>query len=254
MPRFSANLTHAVRRARLSRPLRGRRARPASPASSMSAPTISARKDRRASRRHGLSQVLFNLPPGDWAKGERGIAVLPDRVEEFRAGVDTAIRYAEATGCSQVNCLAGIAPTGADRARLEETLVANLAYAADEARRSGIRLLAEPINTRDIPGFFLTGTRQALALFERVGSDNLYLQYDIYHMQVMEGDLARTDRGQPRPHRPRAAGRQSRPARAGHGRDQLSVPVPPSRPSRLRRLGRRRIQAGGGHRRRVSAG
>jgi hydroxypyruvate isomerase len=142
--------------------------------------------------RHGLSQVLFNLPPGDWAKGERGIAVLPERVEEFRAGVDTAIRYAEATGCSQVNCLAGIAPPDAARARLEDTLVANLAYAADRLAAAGIRLLAEPINTRDIPGFFLTGSRQALALFERVGSSNLYLQYDIYHMQVMEGDLART--------------------------------------------------------------
>jgi hydroxypyruvate isomerase len=140
----------------------------------------------------GLVQVLFNLPPGDWAKGERGIAILPDRVDEFRAGVETAIAYAEATGCGQVNCLAGIAPAGAERALLEETLVANLAYAADRLRAAGIRLLAEPINTLDIPGFFLTGTRQALALFDRVGSDNLYLQYDIYHMQVMEGDLART--------------------------------------------------------------
>jgi hydroxypyruvate isomerase len=142
--------------------------------------------------RNGLTQALFNLPPGDWAKGERGIAVLPDRVKEFRAGVDTAITYAKALGCGQVNCLAGIAPADANQAELEDVFIKNLRYAAERLEESGIRLLIEPINTRDIPGFFLTGSRQALAILDRVGSDNLYLQYDIYHMQVMEGDLART--------------------------------------------------------------
>ncbi len=143
-------------------------------------------------KKNGLTQALFNLPPGDWAKGERGIGVLPDRVEEFRRGVDTAITYAKALGCGQVNCLAGIAPAGADRAALEETFVKNLSYTAGKLKENGIKLLIEMINTRDIPGFFLTNTRQALAILERVGSDNLYLQYDIYHMQIMEGDLART--------------------------------------------------------------
>ncbi len=143
-------------------------------------------------KKNGLTQALFNLPPGDWGKGERGIGVLPDRVEEFRRGVDTAITYAKALGCGQVNCLAGIAPAGADRAALEETFVKNLSYAAGKLKENGIKLLIEMINTRDIPGFFLTNTRQALAILERVGSDNLYLQYDIYHMQIMEGDLART--------------------------------------------------------------
>lgn len=143
-------------------------------------------------KKNGLSQVLFNLPPGDWAKGERGIAVLPDRVEEFRAGVDKAITYAKALGCPQVNCLAGIAPAGVDRATLEDVFVENLKYAASRLKEAGIRLLIEPINTLDIPGFFLTNTKQALALIEKVSSDNLYLQYDIYHMQIMEGDLART--------------------------------------------------------------
>lgn len=143
-------------------------------------------------KKNGLTQALFNLPPGDWGKGERGIGVLPDRVEEFRRGVDTAITYAKALGCGQVNCLAGIAPAGADRAALEETFVKNLSYAAGKLKENGIKLLIEMINTRDIPGFFLTNTKQALAILDRVGSDNLYLQYDIYHMQIMEGDLART--------------------------------------------------------------
>ena len=143
-------------------------------------------------KKNGLAQVLFNLPPGDWAAGERGIAVLPDRIQEFRDGVDKAITYAKALGCPQVNCLAGIAPKGADRAALENLFVENLAYAAEKLEKSGIRLLIEPINTRDIPGFFLTTSAQALAIMERVGSNNLFLQYDIYHMQIMEGDLART--------------------------------------------------------------
>ena len=143
-------------------------------------------------RDNGLTQVLFNLPPGDWGRGERGIAVLPDRTEEFRRGVDTAITYARALGCGQVNCLAGIAPQGVDRTELEDVLVENLAYAAGKLKEAGIRLIVEPINTRDIPGFFLNYSSQALALIDRVGSDNLQLQYDIYHMQIMEGDLART--------------------------------------------------------------
>lgn len=143
-------------------------------------------------KKNGLTQVLFNLPPGDWGKGERGIAILPGRVEEFRKGVDKAIAYARALGCGQVNCLAGIVPQGADRDVLESTLVENLRFAARKLKDAGVKLLIEPINTRDIPGFFLTHSSQGLELITRVGSDNLYLQYDIYHMQVMEGDLART--------------------------------------------------------------
>ena len=141
---------------------------------------------------NGLTQVLHNLPAGNWASGERGIAILPDRVDEFRAGVHKAIDYAKALGCPQVNCLAGIAPAGADIARLQATLVANLAFAADELGKAGLKLLVEPINTRDIAGFFLNYTRQAAALIKDVGSSNLFIQYDIYHMQIMEGDLART--------------------------------------------------------------
>ncbi len=142
--------------------------------------------------RHDLRLVLHNLPGGDWAAGERGIAVLPERVAEFRDGVARAIDYAGTLGCDRINCLAGIAPEGAERVRLHETFAENLAFAADELKKAGIRLLIEPINTRDIPGFFLTNTAQAVALIDEIGSDNLFIQYDAYHMQIMEGDLART--------------------------------------------------------------
>lgn len=141
---------------------------------------------------HALTQVLFNLPAGDWDQGERGIACHPDRIEEFKAGVDLAIEYAKVLGNTQVNCLAGIAPVGVDPARVQQTFVDNLRYASARLEAAGIRLVMEMINTRDIPGFFLTTTAQALKIHEQVGSANLYLQYDIYHMQVMEGDLART--------------------------------------------------------------
>lgn len=141
---------------------------------------------------NGLTQVLHNLPAGDWGAGERGIACHLERVEEFRAGVDKAIEYATALGCQQVNCLAGIQPAGVSQEQARQTLVDNLRYAAGKLEAAGILLLAEPINTRDIPGFFLNRTEQALAIFDAVGSDNLKLQYDIYHMQIMEGDLAPT--------------------------------------------------------------
>jgi hydroxypyruvate isomerase len=140
----------------------------------------------------GLAQVLHNLPAGNWAAGERGIACLPDRVDEFKAGVAQAIKYATALDCERVNCLAGIAPASLDPAAARETLVQNLRYAAPLLDAAGITLLIEPINTRDIPGFFLSGTQQAIEIVDAVGSDNLYLQYDIYHMQIMEGAVAET--------------------------------------------------------------
>ncbi len=141
---------------------------------------------------HGLTQVLHNLPAGDWGKGDRGIACHPGRVSEFQAGVGKAIEYATALGCTRVNCLAGVPPSGVDQGTARDTFIGNLRYAAPRLRDAGITLLVEPINTRDIPGFFLDRTRQALEIIREVGSDNLYLQYDIYHMQIMEGDLAKT--------------------------------------------------------------
>lgn len=143
-------------------------------------------------REHGLTQVLHNLPAGDWASGERGIACLPDRVGEFQDDVGRGVEYAAALGCRRLNCLAGIGPPGGDPERLRRTLVDNLAFAARELDGAGIELLLEPVNTRDVPGFLVNRTEDALRIMDAVGSDNLRLQYDIYHMQVMEGDLART--------------------------------------------------------------
>ncbi|MET3896394.1 hydroxypyruvate isomerase [Devosia sp. UYZn731] len=143
-------------------------------------------------RQHNLQQALFNLPAGDWAGGERGIGCFADRVEEFQAGVATAIRYGKALGCTKINCLAGIAPAGADRAVLHSTLVDNLKYAAPRLADAGIKLLMEPINQRDMPGFFVSTTDHAEAIMADVGSTNLFLQYDIYHTQVTQGDLLAT--------------------------------------------------------------
>jgi hydroxypyruvate isomerase len=140
----------------------------------------------------GLEVVLFNLPAGDWAAGERGIACHPRRIAEFQDGVGQAIEYARLLGCGRLNCLAGIAPGDIAHARALETLVENLRFAATATGRAGIELVMEPLNTRDTPGFLVADTRTALALVEAVGHDNLRLQYDIYHAQIMEGDLART--------------------------------------------------------------
>ena len=145
-----------------------------------------------ALRREALEMVLFNLPPGDWAAGERGIACHPGRVQEFQDGIALAIDYARALGCPRLNCLAGLRQPGVSEARMLETLIENLRFAAFTLKHAGIELLLEPINSRDMPGFFINGTRQALDIIDAVSSDNLRLQYDIYHAQVMEGDLART--------------------------------------------------------------
>ena len=142
--------------------------------------------------KHQLVQVLHNLPAGDWTAGERGIACHPARVAEFQDGVGTAIEYASALGCKQLNCLAGIAPRDASPEAALCTFVDNLKFAAGKLAAADIQLLIEPINTRDIPGFFLCGTEQALAIMNEVAAPNLRLLYDIYHMQIMQGDLART--------------------------------------------------------------
>jgi hydroxypyruvate isomerase len=139
-----------------------------------------------------LTQILHNLPAGNWAAGDRGNAVQPDRVGEFQDGVGKAIEYAKALGCKQLNCLAGLTPKDVSADKVRETFVNNLRFAAERLAGEGIKLLIEPINTRDIPGFYLTKTQQALDVIAAVGSSNLWLQYDIYHMQVMEGDLGNT--------------------------------------------------------------
>jgi hydroxypyruvate isomerase len=141
---------------------------------------------------HGLQLVLHNLPAGNWDAGERGIACHPDRVDEFCSGVATAITYATRLGVKQVNCLAGKAPPGVSESLLRRTFIDNLRYAASELKKNGLKLLIEPLNTFDIPGFYLNYTAQALAILDEVGADNAYVQYDIYHAQRMEGELAAT--------------------------------------------------------------
>lgn len=140
----------------------------------------------------GVEVVLFNLPAGDWDGGERGIACHPNRIAEFQDGVGRAIEYAQALGCRRVNCLAGVAPDGVPAQKVRETLVENLRFAATVLRREAIELVLEPLNTRDTPGFFVATTRDGLAIIDEAGCDNLRLQYDVYHAQVMEGDLAYT--------------------------------------------------------------
>lgn len=138
----------------------------------------------------GLQLVLHNLPPGDWNKGERGMACHPGREAEFRAAVEKGIRYATALGTPQIHCMSGLRPAGVSEETLRATLLANLTFAAAEARRAGLKLLLEPINPIDIPGYYLNRSSQALALMDEIGADNLFLQYDIYHAQRVEGELA----------------------------------------------------------------
>lgn len=133
--------------------------------------------------------VLFNLPAGDWEAGERGIACLPERAEEFREGVEEAIRYARKLGVKRINCLAGKLPAGMHPVRAEEVLVDNLRYAARAFAPHGLELLLEPVNSRDIPGFLVNTALQGLTILDEVAESNIYLQFDVYHMQVMQGDL-----------------------------------------------------------------
>ena len=196
MPRFAANLTMLFTEVPFLERFE-RAARAGFEAVEFLFPYAYAAGDIKARlQSNRLQLVLHNLPPGDWDAGERGIACLPDRIDEFRAGVARAIEYAKALGAPQLNCLAGKVPSstsaGASQDLLRKTLVANLRYAAAELKRADVRLLIEPINTYDIPGFYLNRTAQALAIIDEVGSDNLFVQYDIYHAQRMEGELAAT--------------------------------------------------------------
>jgi hydroxypyruvate isomerase len=192
MPRFAANLTMLFN----ERPFLDRfehAAKAGFEAVEFLFPYAFATAEVRARLQgNGLQLVLHNLPAGDWDAGERGIACLPDRVDEFRTGVARGIEVAVALGAPQLNCLAGKTPPGAGDATLRRTLVDNLRHAAGETKRAGIKLLIEPINTYDIPGFYLNRTSQAIGILDEVASDNLYLQYDIYHAQRMEGELAAT--------------------------------------------------------------
>ncbi len=138
---------------------------------------------------NGLVQALFNAPPGDWAAGERGIASLPGREEEFRSGIARALEYAAVLGNDRIHVMAGLLPSEDLRERHHAVYVQNLAYAAEQAAKAGITILIEPINTRDMPGFFLNRQDQAQAICKEVGAANLKVQFDFYHCQIVEGDV-----------------------------------------------------------------
>jgi hydroxypyruvate isomerase len=143
-------------------------------------------------KHHRLKLVLHNTPPGDWAGGERGRACWPGHEDAFRESLTLALRYARALGAPHLHCLAGIPPADVSETQAHATLVNNLRFAADAAKQQGVRLLLEPINRFDMPGFIVNRPRQAIRIMDEVGSDNLFLQYDIYHAQRMEGELANT--------------------------------------------------------------
>ncbi len=141
---------------------------------------------------NNLRQILHNLPSGNWDSGERGIACLPDRINEFQDGVGKAVEYATYLGCKQVNCLAGITPENVPQDAIYETMISNLTFAATKLGEKNIDLLVEAVNTRDVPGFFVTSTQQVRSIINEIGLPNIGLQYDVYHMQIMQGDIVTT--------------------------------------------------------------
>jgi hydroxypyruvate isomerase len=153
---------------------------------------VPARDIASALKDNGLELVLHNLPAGDWARGDRGIACQPDRVAEFRDGVKKAIDYAAALGAPQLNCLAGLLPGGVAAEKARGVLIENLHYAAEKLAAAKIGLLLEPVNSRDVPGFFVDRPSLGLSILAAAGAKTLKLQYDIYHAQAMEGDLVNT--------------------------------------------------------------
>ncbi|MEJ2058585.1 MAG: hydroxypyruvate isomerase [Desulfofustis sp.] len=147
---------------------------------------------RELLEKHDLQQVLFNLPVDEWASGSRGIACIPGRESEFQENVGRAISYAKALHCKKLNVLAGLTPEAETPETVKKTFVENLRFAADELAKENITLLIEALNSRDVPGFHLVGSRESVEIIEAVGSSNLKFQYDIYHMQRMEGELINT--------------------------------------------------------------
>lgn len=192
MPRFAANLSLMFTEAPLLERFE-RAARAGFDAVEIQFPyEVTAAAMHERLQANGLVMVLHNLPGGDFAAGDRGIACDPARVAEFRAGVPLAIEYATTLGVPQLNCLAGKAPAGVLDATLRRTFVDNLRFAAAALKAAGLKLLIEPINPYDVPGFWLNHTAQAVSVLDEVGADNAFVQYDIYHAQRTEGELAAT--------------------------------------------------------------
>lgn len=192
MPRFAANLSMLFTEVSLLDRFE-RAARAGFKAVEMQFPyEAPAAEMRKRLDANGLTMVLHNFPAGDWAAGDRGIACNPARQAEFRAGVGRAIEYATTLGVPQLNCLAGKPGAGVDEAGTHRTFVDNVRFAAEACARAGLRVLMEPINNYDVPGFWLNRTGKALAIVDEVKMDNVFVQYDIYHAQRYEGELAAT--------------------------------------------------------------
>jgi 2-dehydrotetronate isomerase len=190
MPRFAANLSMMYQ----EHPFLDRFAAAASDGFSgveyLFPYSFDARDIASRLKEHGLTQALFNAPPGDWDKGERGIAALPGREAEFRRSIDTALDYADVLGNQNIHVMAGNVGPGDDRARMRAVYVENLAHAAGAAAARGRTILIEPINTRNMPGYFLNRQDEAHRIREETGASNLRVQFDLYHAQIVEGDLA----------------------------------------------------------------
>jgi hydroxypyruvate isomerase len=194
MPRFSANLTMLYNEHQFLDRFAAARADGFRAVEFMFPYPFPKEQIADALQRNDLILVLHNLPAGNWDGGERGVACLPGRENEFQEGVGHTIDYATALRCPQVNCLVGLTPKDTSGDEVRRTLVANLRFAAKELKSAGIRLLVEPVNSIDIPGFYLDRVEKAVSILDEVGSDNLYLQYDLYHQQRMGGELLATYR------------------------------------------------------------
>ena len=192
MPKFAANLTFLFNELPFLDRFEAAKKAGFEAVEYMSPYEFDAQELKERLDRHALVQVLHNLPVADWATGGRGLVIYSDRKDEFQAGVQQAISYATVLGCRQINCLSGLAPEGSDLKELHATAVENLRYAAAELGKSGIKLLIEPINHYDIPRFFLNTVEQAAAIIRETESDNLFIQYDLYHQQRTRGELLAT--------------------------------------------------------------
>ena len=194
MPRFCANLTMLYNEHSFVDRFAAARADGFSAVEFMFPYSFAKEQLAEALRKDRLTLVLHNLPAGDWDAGERGIACLPDRIGEFQDGVGRAIEYARALDCPQLNCLVGLTPAQSNAGKVRQVLVENLRFAAAKLAEAGIRLLIEPVNSKDIPGFHLDQVAKAVAVMDEVGSPNVFLQYDLYHQQRMDGELLATYR------------------------------------------------------------
>jgi hydroxypyruvate isomerase len=191
MPRFAANISMMYTELPFLDRFAGARASGFTAVEFLFPYEFPAAEIARRLQDNGLSQVLFNAPPGDWAAGERGCAALPGRGQEFRDGIRKALDYAAALACPRLHVMAGLTPPGVPRDTLLATYAVNLAWAAEECAKAGVKPVIEPINHRDIPGFFLNTTDEGAAIIEAIGPERIGLQFDLYHCQITEGDIVK---------------------------------------------------------------